>query len=56
MAPKFYVLESVPIKENYIYSKKLRWINAENLTEPRIEFYDRKGRLLKIWTTEVDTD
>ena len=49
---KFYILESVPTKENYIYSKKLRWINAENLTEPRIEFYDRKDRLLKIWTTE----
>ena len=49
---KFYVLESIPTKENYIYSKKLRWVNVENLTEPRIEFYDRKGRLLKIWTTE----
>lgn len=49
---KFYVLESIPKKVKYIYSKKLRWVNAENWTEPRIEFYDRKGRLLKIWTTD----
>ena len=53
---KFYVLESTPTKKNYIYSKKLRWINAENLTEPRMEFYDRRGRLLKIWTNGVDAD
>ena len=25
---KFYVLESIPTKENYIYSKKLRWVNG----------------------------
>ena len=45
---KLYVVQAVAKKENYIYSKKLTWVNAETWTTPKIEFYDRKGRLLKI--------
>ncbi len=49
---KFYVVQAVAKKENYIYSKKLTWVNAETWTTPKIEFYDRKGRLLKIMTMD----
>lgn len=49
---KLYVVEAIPKKAGYIYSKKLTWVNTENWTVPKIEFYDRKGRLLKIMHTE----
>lgn len=49
---KFYVVQAVAKKENYIYSKKLTWVNADTWTTPKIEFYDRKGRLLKVMTME----
>ncbi len=49
---KMYVVQAVAKKENYIYSKKLTWVNAETWTTPKIEFYDRKGRLLKIMTSD----
>jgi hypothetical protein len=54
---KFYVVQAVAKKENYIYSRKLTWVNAETWTVPKIEFYDRKGRLLKtmhVEWTQVD--
>lgn len=49
---KLYVVEAIPKKKDYIYSRKLTWVNAEHWTVPKIEFYDRKGRLLKIMRTE----
>lgn len=49
---KFYVVQAVAKKEDYIYSKKLTWVNADTWTTPKIEFYDRKGRLLKVMTME----
>jgi outer membrane lipoprotein-sorting protein len=49
---KLYVVEAVAKKPDYIYSKKLTWVNAEQWTVPKIEFYDRKGRLLKVMHTE----
>ncbi len=49
---KFYVVEAIPKKKDYIYSRKLSWVHAQNWTVPRIEFYDRKGQLLKIMQTE----
>ena len=45
---KMYVVQAVAKKPNYIYSRKLTWVNAETWTTPKTEFYDRKGRLLKI--------
>ena len=45
---KMYVVQAVAKQENYIYSKRLAWVNAETWTIPKIEYYDRKGRLLKI--------
>jgi len=49
---KLYVVEAIPRKKGYIYSKKLTWVNAENWTVPKIKFDDRKGRLLKVMHTE----
>jgi len=49
---KMYVVQAIAKKENYIYSKRLAWVNAETWTIPQIEFYDRKGRLLKIMTSD----
>jgi outer membrane lipoprotein-sorting protein len=49
---KFYIVEAIPKKKDYIYSKKLTWVNAQNWTTPKTEFYDRKGQLLKIMRTE----
>lgn len=54
---KMYVVQAVAKKENYIYSKRIAWVNAETWTIPKIEFYDRKGRLLKIMESDwVQTD
>lgn len=49
---KFYVVEAIPKKKDYIYSRKLSWVHAQDWTVPKIEFYDRKGQLLKIMRTE----
>ncbi len=49
---KMYVVQAVAKQENYIYSKRLAWVNAETWTIPKIEFYDRKGRLLKIMKSD----
>jgi outer membrane lipoprotein-sorting protein len=42
-----YVVESVPKEEDYIYSKKITWIDKKEWLPYRVEFYDRKGRCLK---------
>ena len=49
---KMYVVQAIAKQENYIYSKRLAWVNAETWTIPKIEFYDRKGRLLKIMKSD----
>jgi outer membrane lipoprotein-sorting protein len=49
---KFYVVEAIPKKKDYIYSRKLTWVDAQQWTVPKVEFYDRKGQLLKIMQTE----
>ncbi len=49
---KLYVVEAIAKKKGYIYSKKLTWVNAEQWTVPKVEYYDRKGRLLKTQHTE----
>ena len=45
-------MQAIAKQENYIYSKRLAWVNAETWTIPKIEFYDRKGRLLKIMKSD----
>ncbi len=49
---KMYVVQVIAKKEDYIYSKRLAWVNAETWTIPQMEFYDRKGRLLKIMKSD----
>lgn len=44
---KYWVVESVPNDPGYIYSKKISWIRQDSLIPTKIEFYDRKGMLLK---------
>ena len=45
---KMYVVQAIAKKPNYIYSKRIAWINGARWTPEKMEFYDRKGRLLKI--------
>ncbi len=44
---KCYIVESIPKEKNYIYSKKILWVTDGEWIVPKIDFYDRKGRLLK---------
>ncbi len=45
-----YVVESVSIDEDYIYSKTITWINKANFVGVKKEFYDEDEELLKILT------
>lgn len=47
-----YVVESVPKKKGYIYSKKITWVYKANLIPIKVDYYDRKGRFLKTLETE----
>ena len=47
-----YVVDSVPKKEGYIYSKKITWVDKANWIPLKVDYYDRKGRLLKTLETE----
>ena len=42
-----YVVESVSKDKEGIYSKKIHWITKNDFTTMKIEYYDRKGELLK---------
>lgn len=42
-----YLIEMVPLEKDYMYSKKLMWIDREEYIDYRTDFYDRKGRFLK---------
>lgn len=46
------VVESVPKKKDYLYSKKIQWVDAETWVVPKVDYYDRKERHLK--TLEVE--
>ncbi|MCP5175494.1 MAG: outer membrane lipoprotein-sorting protein [Moraxellaceae bacterium] len=45
-----YVLEKKPIDSNSGYSKQLVWIDKQQYLQHKIEFYDRKNSLAKIYT------
>ena len=47
-----HVVESVPVDENSGYSKLVTWHDVEHLRPLRVDFYDRKGELLKTLTYE----
>jgi hypothetical protein len=45
-----YVVESVPKKKGYMYSKKETWVVRDEWIPLRVEYYDRKKRHLKTLT------
>jgi len=52
-----YVIEATPVnkakKKESGYSKRIMWIEKEYLYTLKVEFYDRRGRLLKIQTNHA---
>ena len=44
------VLEKTPLDKNSGYSKQLVWIDKQNYLQHKIEFYDRKNSLSKVYT------
>jgi outer membrane lipoprotein-sorting protein len=44
----YYVVESIPKDEDYMYSKTTTWIRKDNFIGLKKEFYDEDGELLKI--------
>ena len=44
----YYVVQSIPKDEDYIYSKTITWIRKDNFIGLKKEFYDEDGELLKI--------
>ncbi|MDX9846368.1 MAG: outer membrane lipoprotein-sorting protein [Tenuifilaceae bacterium] len=45
-----YVLESTPKEDDYMYSKTITWVMKDNYLGLKREFYDDRGRLLKVLT------
>ena len=44
----YYVVQSIPKDEDYMYSKTITWIRKDNFIGLKKEFYDEDGELLKI--------
>lgn len=47
-----YVVQSVPKDQESLYGKKITWVPATDFTPWRIDYYDRKGDLLKTQSIE----
>jgi len=51
-----YILEARPknedVKDETGYSKRRIWVDKERFTSPKVEYYDKNGRLLKVSTTD----
>ena len=45
-----YVVESTPKEDDYLYSKTITWVMKENYLGLKREFYDDRGKLLKVLT------
>ena len=45
---EYYVVESIPKNEDYMYSKTVTWIRKDNFIGLKKEFYDEDEELLKI--------
>jgi outer membrane lipoprotein-sorting protein len=43
----YYVVQSIPKDEDYMYSKTVTWIRQDNFIGLKKEFYDEDGELLK---------
>ncbi len=44
----YWVIQSIPKDEDYMYSKTITWIRKDNFIGLKKEFYDEDGELLKI--------
>ena len=44
----YYVVESIPKDEDYMYSRTVTWIRKDNFIGLKKEFYDEDGELLKV--------
>ena len=47
-----FVVESIPKEKENIYSKKVTWVSESDNTIQKIDYYDRKGQLLKRQTID----
>ncbi|PID42656.1 MAG: outer membrane lipoprotein-sorting protein [Proteobacteria bacterium] len=47
-----WVVESVPLEKNSMYSKRISWIDKNSLVVRYVEYYDRQGKLLKLLRTD----
>lgn len=47
-----YVVESIPKKAKYIYSRKITWVDKKHWIPLKVDYYDRKDRLLKTLQTD----
>jgi hypothetical protein len=45
-----YMVEGKPVNETSSYSRRVAWIDRSNWLLKKVEFYDRRGKLLKILT------
>lgn len=45
-----YVVESIPKEGNSIYSKRISWVSKKDWLTLKVDYYDRKGDLLKTRT------
>lgn len=45
-----YVLEQIPTDKNSGYTKQIAWLDSEHYRPMKVEFYDRRGALLKTLT------
>ena len=50
---KCHVLESVPTDKYTGYTKLVSWIDQQDLNSQKIEFYDKRGQLLKTMNVET---
>jgi outer membrane lipoprotein-sorting protein len=48
-----WVVESVAKDKSYMYSKKIGWVRKDSLIATKVEFYDRRGTLIKTLTVPV---
>jgi len=47
-----YVVQSIPNDQDSLYGKKITWVLTGDLTPIKIDYYDRKGELLKTQVIE----
>jgi len=49
---KYWVLESIPQKGDDLYAKRISWIRQDCLIADKVEYYDKLGKLQRIFTVK----